>query len=211
MADDPDRPRQRAVSVEDSGMGDLLRFDAERLRILVERHLLFTGSARARAAAGRLGRRARALRQGHAEGLPPRAARTCRPSGRPPPKPTRGRMTAVACIRGIAPAWVSRPAFSRSSATTAAMKSRTARRSTWKEFVKPLPEPELARAGGALHGLRHPVLPPGLPGQQPDPGLEQPGLSRPVAGGADRRCTPPTISRNSPAASARRRARRPAR
>ena len=29
-------------------MGDLLRFDAERLRILVERHLLFTGSARAR-------------------------------------------------------------------------------------------------------------------------------------------------------------------
>ena len=30
-------------------MGDLLRFDAERLRILVERHLLFTGSERARA------------------------------------------------------------------------------------------------------------------------------------------------------------------
>jgi glutamate synthase (NADPH) large chain len=29
-------------------MGDPLRFDAERLRILVERHLLFTGSARAR-------------------------------------------------------------------------------------------------------------------------------------------------------------------
>ena len=30
-------------------MGDLLRFDAERLRILVERHHLHTGSARARA------------------------------------------------------------------------------------------------------------------------------------------------------------------
>ena len=30
-------------------MGDLLRFDAERLRILVERHLLHTQSARARA------------------------------------------------------------------------------------------------------------------------------------------------------------------
>ena len=29
-------------------MGDLLRFDAERLRILVERHLLHTGSQRAR-------------------------------------------------------------------------------------------------------------------------------------------------------------------
>jgi glutamate synthase (NADPH/NADH) large chain len=47
--DDPDRPLQRAPSVEDSGMGDLLRFDAARLRILLERHLLFTGSARARA------------------------------------------------------------------------------------------------------------------------------------------------------------------
>ena len=29
-------------------MGDLLRFDAERLRILIERHLLYTGSARAK-------------------------------------------------------------------------------------------------------------------------------------------------------------------
>ena len=35
-------------SVEDNGMGDVLRFDAERLRILVERHHLHTGSARAR-------------------------------------------------------------------------------------------------------------------------------------------------------------------
>jgi glutamate synthase (NADPH) large chain len=41
-------PRQRSVSVADPGMGDLLLFDAERLRILVERHLLHTGSARAR-------------------------------------------------------------------------------------------------------------------------------------------------------------------
>jgi glutamate synthase (NADPH/NADH) large chain len=47
--DHPDRPRQRSVSAEDSGMGDMLRFDAERLRILVERHLLMTGSTRARA------------------------------------------------------------------------------------------------------------------------------------------------------------------
>jgi glutamate synthase (NADPH) large chain len=47
-ADDPERPRQRSVSVDDSGMGDLLRFDAERLRVLVEKHLLYTGSARAR-------------------------------------------------------------------------------------------------------------------------------------------------------------------
>jgi len=47
-ADDPERPRQRSISAENSGMGDMLRFDAERLKILIERHLLYTGSARAR-------------------------------------------------------------------------------------------------------------------------------------------------------------------
>jgi glutamate synthase (NADPH/NADH) large chain len=42
-------PRPRAISVSDSGMGDMLHFDAERLKILVERHLQHTGSARAAA------------------------------------------------------------------------------------------------------------------------------------------------------------------
>ncbi|HZT89989.1 MAG TPA: glutamate synthase large subunit [Stellaceae bacterium] len=46
--DDAERPRQRAPSVTDNGMGDPLRFDAARLRILIERHHLLTGSARAR-------------------------------------------------------------------------------------------------------------------------------------------------------------------
>ena len=59
-----------AMSVDDNGMGDMLRFDAERLRILVERHHLHTGSARAARAARRLGRGADELRQGDAAGLP---------------------------------------------------------------------------------------------------------------------------------------------
>ena len=63
------------VGVEDSGMGDPLRFDAERLRILVERHLLFTGSARARALLENWDSRPAALREGDAARLPPRAAR----------------------------------------------------------------------------------------------------------------------------------------
>jgi len=46
-ADEPFRPLQRASAVDDSGMGDVLRFDAERLRILIERHHLHTGSVRA--------------------------------------------------------------------------------------------------------------------------------------------------------------------
>ncbi len=47
--DHADLPKQRSLSVADAGMGDLLRFDAERLKVLVERHLLHTGSARAKA------------------------------------------------------------------------------------------------------------------------------------------------------------------
>jgi glutamate synthase (NADPH/NADH) large chain len=43
------RPQQRGVDVNDFGMGDMLRHDAERLRVLIERHLLHTGSKRARA------------------------------------------------------------------------------------------------------------------------------------------------------------------
>ncbi|MGB5777542.1 MAG: glutamate synthase large subunit [Allopontixanthobacter sediminis] len=41
------RPQQRGRSVSDAGMGDMLRHDAERLKVLVERHKLHTGSARA--------------------------------------------------------------------------------------------------------------------------------------------------------------------
>ena len=46
--DEPYRPSQRSLSVDNNGMGDVLRFDAERLRILIERHQLYTGSTRAR-------------------------------------------------------------------------------------------------------------------------------------------------------------------
>jgi glutamate synthase (NADPH/NADH) large chain len=46
--DEEGRPRQRPVNVHDDGMGDLMRHDARRLRILIERHHLLTGSKRAR-------------------------------------------------------------------------------------------------------------------------------------------------------------------
>ncbi len=44
---DDDRPQLWAPSVENSGMGDPLSFDAARLRILIERHHRYTGSKRA--------------------------------------------------------------------------------------------------------------------------------------------------------------------
>ncbi len=43
------RPQQRTNGVADNGMGDHLRHDAERLKVLLERHHLHTGSKRARA------------------------------------------------------------------------------------------------------------------------------------------------------------------
>ncbi len=42
------RPQQRTNGVNDLGLGDMLRHDADRLRILLERHHLHTGSKRAR-------------------------------------------------------------------------------------------------------------------------------------------------------------------
>ncbi len=46
------RPQQRGSSVHDFGMGDMLHHDAERLRILIERHQLHTGSEIASALLG---------------------------------------------------------------------------------------------------------------------------------------------------------------
>ena len=83
--------------------------------------------------------------------------------------------------------------------------SATGRRSTC-----PSRPDKLKKQGRALHGLRHPVLPPGLPARQPDPRLERPRLPGPAGARPSTACTPPTTSRSSPAASAPRRARAPA-
>ena len=66
------RPQQRSRSVEDMGMGDMLRHDAERLRILVERHKLHTGSTRAAALLDDWENALTQVRQGHAARLCPR-------------------------------------------------------------------------------------------------------------------------------------------
>ena len=60
-----------------------------------------------------------------------------------------------------------------------------------------LPGDELKKQARAVHGLRHPVLPPGLPARQHHPGLERPRLSRALAATRSIVCTPPTTSRSS--------------
>ena len=49
------------------------------------------------------------------------------------------------------------------------------RMTDWREVYEPFAAERTRAAGGALHGLRHPVLPQGLPARQPHPGVERPG------------------------------------
>ncbi len=51
----------------------------------------------------------------------------------------------------------------------------------YREVYNPFPILKLQEQGGALHGLRHSLLSSGLPAREPDPRLERPRLSRPVA------------------------------
>ncbi len=61
--DDPDAPRQRSVSVENSGMGDMLRFDAERSAHPGRAASAAHGQRARQSVAGKLGRRAGQIRE----------------------------------------------------------------------------------------------------------------------------------------------------
>jgi glutamate synthase (NADPH/NADH) large chain len=67
------RPQQRSNGVGNPGMGDHLRHDAERIRILLERHHLHTGSKRARGLlddfAGALGKFVKVMPKDYAKAL----------------------------------------------------------------------------------------------------------------------------------------------
>ena len=67
------RPQQRTNGASDPGMGDMLRHDAERVRVLLERHHLYTGSKRARALlddfAGTLARFVKVMPRDYAKAL----------------------------------------------------------------------------------------------------------------------------------------------
>ena len=66
------------------------------------------------------------------------------------------------------------------------------------------------RAGRPLHGLRHPVLPPGLPARATSSRSGTTWSGATTGRARSSGCTRPTTSRSSPAGSARRRARPPA-
>ena len=72
------RPQQRSRSAYDAGMGDMLHHDAERLKVLLERHHLHTGSKRARALlddwAATLGKFVKVMPKDYARALQQQAA-----------------------------------------------------------------------------------------------------------------------------------------
>ena len=84
-------------------------------------------------------------------------------------------------LRGAERRWARSPASSRSSASDRGYEP-VAERAEDLEGVRPAAAatPRSAEQARALHGLRHPVLPQRLPGQQHDPRLERPGLPRPA-------------------------------
>ena len=132
-ADETDMPRQRSVSVSDSGMGDLLRLRRRALRILVERHLLHTGSARARHLLENwdttLQRFVKVMPTDYAKALADLKGEAAGVAPWPRNKP-----------------WASPRAFWKSSVRIAAMKSPRSGSTTIREFVKPLPYAEVTRS-----------------------------------------------------------------
>ena len=170
----------------------MTRYDAERLHLLITRHARFTGSARAaeiladwKTYAG--------VPQGDAGRI---AARWPRWKRRGP-------------CRRPNNAWARSPVFSSSSATTATM-NRSKRVKHWREFVLPLPEEDNREQAARCMDCGI-LLPHRLSGEQPDPGLERPGLPRQLAGGRAQPAHDQQFPRSSPAASVPRRARPPAR
>ena len=77
----------------------------------------------------------------------------------------------------------------------------------WNEIDRRSPKRSVQAQGARCMDCGVPFCHTGLSGGQHHPGLERPGLSRPTGRRRCAFCTPPTISRSSPGASARRRAR----
>ena len=82
------------------------------------------------------------------------------------------------------------------AAAASAIRARAPRTTTRSSCT--LPADALREQGAALHGLRRPVLPQGLPARQPDPGVERPRAPRRVARSRSTGCTRPTTSPSSP-------------
>ena len=175
--------------------------DRELLRDLLIQHAGYTHSAGRSSLAERLGKRPGPLPKGHAarlsasparraaSGPPPLAFRNRRRAGRAPLTDQVGRIAIAPPIFrnsssrpwGIA---VGKPTgFMELKRETPKRRPVPERLHDYREVYEPLPRREARRARRALHGLRHPVLPPGLPFGEPDSRLERPRFPGSLARG----------------------------
>ena len=199
--------------------------DEALLKRLIEEHHRRTGSARARETPRQLGASRAQVRQGLPDRVQARAGRDAR-ARELPKRPRSGHDDRAA-----------RDEDARVAAPTQTLAATRRQRDTmgkvtgfleferleegyepvaervkhYKEFVIAPGRRRGQGAGRALHGLRHAVLQQRLPGQQHHPGLQRPGLPRRLEERHRGAATRPTTSPSSPAASARRRAKRRAR
>ena len=168
---------------------------------LIQRHVEYTGSELGARVLRRLGRSVRR-----------RSSRSCRAttsacSQAQARAAAAGRDASFIELVGVARQWVRSPGSSRSRARSRRRGRSRSALHDWREVYLPYPEAALEGPGRALHGLRHPVLPPGLSAREPDPRLERSRLPRSLAGGHRSAARDQQLSRSSPAGCARRRAR----
>ncbi len=139
-------------------MGDVLRFDAERLRILVERHHLHTGSARARALLEDWDNALQSFVKVMPTRLQARAAAGARAGG------GEGRRGGVR-DHGVS---MGKPTgFLEIERKDRSYEKVEPRLKNWQGVRAAAAAGRGLAAGRALHGLRHSVLSQRLPGQQP--------------------------------------------
>ena len=177
---DPDGPSAGCVNREMVELEPLDELDTH----LAGRHHLpppagETGSERGRPAPGRLAVRRGPVRQGHAPGLQ---------AGARPPSP-RPRSPAPTSTR---PSWPRpraegahgrRPRVPEARPRAAGPPAGAGAAPRLEGGLRALPRGPPPGPGQPLHGLRHPLLQPGLPAGQPHPGLERPRLPGPLARG----------------------------
>ena len=182
------------------------------LRELIERHLRFTGSDARAGDARRLGRRARRGSSRCSRTSTGARCPRCTPRQRSAkPRRRQGAEAGRVSNEPKQRRWARSPGFSNSSASPEVADPVAERLRHYREFVLALDDDGSVEAGRALHGLRDPVLPERLSGQQRHSGLERPRLPAAVAATRSTSCTRRTTFPSSPAASARRPARRRAR
>ena len=177
-------------------MADMTGFDIERLHILITPPRAADGIGAGQDDSRRLEDLGAEIPQGDAGRVPPRPEGIAEGADgkRPLAGSERSQCRRIRCSLedGFSFSDGQDYRFSRVRAQRPQLRSRRRARQELRRVHRSAPRAGDARPGGALHELRHSLLPrhrlgraghAGLPGQQPDPGLERPRLQRQLGRG----------------------------